>query len=209
MGTDANDDPNGEEDSSPAETARALWNRGKRKAKEVSTEAQQRLHAYNQNPELLEQDLKALAQDGRETGKEAADRIREAGGIRELGESVSDEAARQAGWSDTTEMVQAYGADTPAVEAYMDSLPADILGETGKRFDSARFDADAFASFPDASLADAADPLTYAVSVKSEAYLREQDVETDGVFVEYTTDAESLQDINEETTVHVNFYAVD
>lgn len=206
MGNDTNS-ANETDDSATAdrvrELGRSVLNRGKRKAKELSTEAQQRLERYRDNPELLERELEALAAEGSRVGEDVKE------SIRSLGSGVGDGTARQLGWRDATEMVQAYGADSPAVDAYMETAPADVL-TAGDRFDFARFDGTDFAPFQDAPLSDQLDDsLEYAVSVRSEAYLREHGEAAEGVFVEYRTDAETLDDINEETTVQVDFYTVD
>lgn len=208
MGNDTNrtDDTN-DDDPATAEGVRKLGrrflDRGKQKAKELGSEAQQRLEAYQQNPKLLERDLEDLAAEGSELGQAAKERIRSVGG------SAGDGAARQLGWRDATEMVQAYGADSPVVEAYLDAAPADLQAAS-ERFDFARFDGSEFVPFQNAAgTSRVADPLGYAVSARSEAYLRQHGVEADGVFVEYTTDAATLDDINEETAVQVDFYTVE
>lgn len=172
-------------------------NKGFDVVRDLGEQAQQRLEEYQDDPDALQRDLERVAEEGANVTNQT----------RRALEYVSDETARQAGWSDTQEALQTFAGLPLHVDAY-DELPED-LDAASRQLDFERFAGDEFERYLKSPVLNAQDdPVGYAVALRSEAYLREQGTLDDCHAVEYSfsDDVERVEDITDTVEVDINFY---
>jgi len=175
---------------------------GRDRVEELGDRFEERVETYRENPEQLQQDIEDIHEESLNIGENGVRRAFD------LSEELGDDFARRLGWRDSRELFQVCGPLRPELAAYEGEAPGEVK-ENGRRVDFHRFEADDLEQYIDMPVpAVTADPVSYMVAVRSEAYMRTQDERS--AFVEYTfnNDVEDLDDIDDDTTVEVDFYEV-
>lgn len=188
---------------------KALLNTGKQKLEDLREDGMERLQQYQDDPELIEEDMERLADESIRVTEDVARRTQR------VASYIGDDLAEEAGWNDADELLQTYGVKSLPIDAY-DTLP-DNHADTGRRIAFERFAGDEFDQYMDAAIDELYDEsLSRAVALRSAAYLREEDRIRDGEeskydscdFVEFSVygTAEQVADLDASAEIEVDFY---